>query len=103
MTQEEITKKSAALGELYAAMGRGETLQVFKTDTAKWWDLTIHDSGPNLRSELKWWRIKSEPRRMWQKVNAAGREEDSTTDPIRVMLWRQAGFTVTEWVEVIPE
>jgi hypothetical protein len=94
----ERKEKAAQLNKLYAAMANGKALQVFKTDTAKWWDLTDYDGGPNLHSELKWWRIKPEPRRMWQIENG-GIKTDSET---KAQEWRGLGYAVTEWMEVLP-
>jgi hypothetical protein len=102
MNAEEIKAKAKWLSEMYAAKANGEVLQL-KDGTIKLWLDHPNDYGPTLQSDTSNWRLKPKPRRMWQKVNKAGGEENPITDPIRVMLWRQEGFTVTEWVEALPE
>jgi hypothetical protein len=101
MTPEQ-KEKAAQLHNLYAAMASGETVQVFKTDTAKWWDLTDHDGGPNLNSELKWWRIKPKPLRVWLLTNEVGDIVDTTLHSERAAQWRIARNKVIETVQVMP-
>jgi hypothetical protein len=101
MTPERI-EKAAQLDKLYAAMASGETLQVFKTDTAKWWDITVHDGGPNLHSELKWWRIKPKPRRFWIQTGSPSSVVYATDSESIKDRWINEEFPLIEAVEVLP-
>ena len=97
----EIQEKAQWLSDIYASVAKGETLQVWRIDEHQWADASL-SGGPNMGSMERRWRIKPQPRQMWKKINEAGDAENTTTDPIRVMLWRQAGHTVIEWMEVLP-
>lgn len=96
MNKEEIKAKAATLAELYAAKAAGKTLQV-KYDTG--WANQIENVGPGMDSDLSRWRVKPEPRRMWEVEYTKSRTESEDT----AKKWRAAGYTVTEWQEILSE
>jgi hypothetical protein len=103
MNQDEIKAKSAALAELYTAKANGKTLQIL--EDGKWtdwspgiWSGSTLSYGPNFASDLSCWRVKPEPRRMWQIEHTASRTNSQDT----ANQWRAQGYTVIEWVEVLP-
>jgi hypothetical protein len=100
MTQDEIKAKSAALAELYTAKANGKTLQCLLMLAPKEGCWIDHDngSGPNLHSDLSRWRVKPEPRRMWEVTNTMSR----TDLPDVAKKWKACGYPVTEWMEVLP-
>ena len=96
MTPEEIRTKSLELAALYTAKANGKTLQFNQLD-AGWGD--VHSlASPDMHSDLSRWRVKPEPRRMWEVVCTKARTESEDT----AKKWRAAGYTVTEWQEVLP-
>lgn len=100
MNEEEIREKAAALAELYAAKAAGKTLQFrIALDGPKQWIDHVDGSGPNLASASCDWRVKPEPQRMWEVEYTKARTESEDT----AKKWRAAGYTVTEWQEVLPE
>jgi hypothetical protein len=101
MTPERI-EKAAQLNKLYAALASGEALQVFKTDTAQWWDITEREGGPNLHSALNWWRIKPNPQTFWIQRDSLGSVLHATNDALIADEWRKEGYRVTETLEVLP-
>ena len=108
MNEEEIRSRAAVLAELYAAKAAGKTLQFrIALDGPKQWIDHVDGSGPNLASAPCDWRVKPEPRRMW--TAPAPHDEEGLLAAQTV--WNQAdadclksfGYTVTEWMEVLPE
>ncbi len=95
MTPEEIRTKSLELAAFYTAKGNGKILQVKHSDG--WTDK--HDEyGPTMQSDVSKWRVKPEPRRMWETHNSYAR----TYDQNDADDWKRQGLTVTEWQEVLP-
>lgn len=99
MNQDEIKTKSAALAELYTARANGKTLQyqIASEGDYQWMD-HVDGTGPHLASELSCWRVKPEPRRMWQIEHTMTQTNSQDT----ANQWRAQGYTVIEWVEVLP-
>lgn len=95
MAPEEIKLKAATLAELFAAVAAGKTLQHrWEYGEAKGWNDA--EGFPCMDSDLSYWRVKPEPRRMW-KYN-----QYDTDDPRIAQGWREGGYTVTERQEVLP-
>jgi hypothetical protein len=89
-------EKAKWLAEFYNAVAEGKTAQIYSSKTQSWVDVqTDYLDGPNIAADWKPWRIKPEPRRMWQ----AGCHE--TYDADVAAKWKAQGFTVTEWQEVV--
>ena len=102
MTPDEIKTKSAELAAFYTAKANGKTLQVEYSDGWKNW---VEDHGPTMGSDLSRWRVKPEPRRMWETPSATPFRTDSyvrTYNQDETDEWRAKGYKVTEWVEVLP-
>lgn len=97
MSPDEIKAKAATLAELYGAKAAGMTLQWYHLDHG-WQDDPDH--GPAIQSDLNRWRVKREPRTMWETNGYGGNAK--TTSKVEAETWRRAGFTVTEWQEVLP-
>jgi hypothetical protein len=95
MTPDEIKAKSSELAALYTAKANGKTLQVEYSDG--WRDYVEH-VGPSMGSDLSRWRVKPEPRRMWEVTNTMSR----TDLPDVAKKWKACGYPVTEWMEVLP-
>jgi hypothetical protein len=106
MTPEEIKAKSAELAAFYVAKSNGKTLE-YDTQSVGWVD-NGSTSGPDMQSDLSRWRVKPEPRRMWETFSAM-ESKDVGLAPVRVthteseaIEWRENGHKVTEWMEVLP-
>ena len=107
MTPDEIKAKSAELAALYTAKANGKTLQCLLMLDPKEGCWIDHDngSGPNLHSDLSRWRVKPEPRRMWEAPSAASftnNHNARTHDQAEADEWRVKGYNLTEWLEVLP-
>jgi hypothetical protein len=109
MNQEEIQAKAAELAALYTAVANGKTLQCLLMLDPKEGCWIDHDngSGPNLHSDLSKWRVKPEPRRMWETFSLM-ETKDVGIAPCRATHteaeadeWRVKGYKVTEWLEVL--
>ena len=105
MTPEEIKAKSAELAAFYVAKSNGKTLE-YDTQSVGWVD-SGSTSGPDMQSDLTRWRVKPEPRRMWEweTPSATTFRTDSfvrTYDQDHANEWKSKGCTVTEWQEVLP-
>jgi hypothetical protein len=111
MTPDEIRNKSLELAALYTAKANGRTLQI-QTAKGSWidfnpggWSGSTMSYGPNLASELSRWRVKPEPRRMWETPSASSFTNNHnvrTHHQNEADEWRAKGYKVTEWQEVIP-
>jgi hypothetical protein len=102
MTSDEIKAKSLELAALYTAKANGKILQC--VPEVGWIDATMCD-GPNMDSDLSRWRVKPEPRRMWETPSATPFRTDSyvrTYHQDEADEWRVKGYKVTEWQEVLP-
>lgn len=104
MNEEEIKAKSLELAALYTANANGKTVQMLRD--GKWTDSTIGvwsadtlSYGPNFGSDLSRWRVKPEPRRRWEVEYTKAQTESEDT----AKKWKAAGYSVTEWQEVLPE
>jgi len=97
MNSEEIRTKASELAALYVAKANGKILE-YDTKVVGWVD-NGSTSGPDMQSDLTRWRVKPEPRRMWQVEYTKAETDSSDT----AKKWKAAGYTVTEWVEVLPE
>ena len=97
MNAEEIKTKAKWLSEIYAAKANGEVLQLWDATTEQWADHSC-DYGPTLQSYMSNWRLKPKPRRMWEVEYTKAQTDSSDT----AKKWKASGYTVTEWVEVIP-
>jgi hypothetical protein len=94
--------KSAELAALYTAKANGRTLQIECNDGWKGCD---DCNGPTMQSDLSRWRVKPEPRRMWETFSATPFRTDSyvrTYHQDEADTWKSKGCTVTEWLEVLP-
>jgi hypothetical protein len=92
MTPQE---KAKWMADFWAQIAAGKTAQRYCVDR-QWRDHELtKDIVPNMQSDLSLWRIKPEPRRKWE----AGCHE--TYDAEVASSWRQRGWVVQEWVEVI--
>jgi hypothetical protein len=102
MTPDKIKAKSAELAALYTAKANGKTLQV---KLSFGWDNVDDKSGPSMNSDLSRWRVKPEPRRMWETPSpmAFCNNHNARTDrKDEADEWRAKGCKVTEWLEVLP-
>ena len=100
MSPDEIKAAAGTLAELYAAKAAGKTLQWYHLDHG-WTD--DPDRGPAIQSDLNRWRVKPEPRRMWEVTNPTGKNIVCTLhDEAAANGWKAEGYTVTEWQEVLP-
>ena len=102
MNSEEIRTKASELAALYVAKANGKTLQ-FDTSPNQSrmnrWEDAPEELSLCIHSDLSRWRVKPEPRRMWQVEYTKAETDLSDT----AKKWKAAGYTVTEWVEVLPE
>jgi hypothetical protein len=105
MNQEEIKAKSAELAAFYTAKANGKTLQA---ECSGGWADRDNESGPNMQSDLSRWRVKPEPRRMWETFSLMEAKDVgiapccATHTEAEADEWRVKGYKVTEWVEVLP-
>lgn len=100
MTPKEIKTKSAEIAALYTAKANGKTLQ-YLTDS---WSDYDDDAGPTLLSDLSRWRVKPEPRRMWETPSASSFSNNHnvrTYNQDEADRWKSKGCIVTEWQEVL--
>jgi hypothetical protein len=96
MTSDEIKAKSSELAALYTSVAAGKQLQFHCGETFPIWvDCNPMDS-PRLSSDLSYYRVKPEPRRMWSTGVGFTFNEDEADQ------WRITGHKVTEWQEVLP-
>lgn len=95
----EMQKQAAWVSEIYAAVAKGGTLQVWHSDTEEWRDAS---NGPNLTCREDWWRIKPKPRTFWIRIQKDGEVIDVTQHQPRLDRWRKDGYTVIETMEVLP-
>jgi hypothetical protein len=90
-------EKAKWLAEFYNAVAEGKTAQT--NENGKWIDFRFEplatNYAPNMMSHPNGWRIKPEPRRKWE----AGCHETYLAEV--ASSWRQRGWVVQEWVEVI--
>ena len=102
MSPDEIKAKAATLAELYAAVAAGRTLQhLWEYGEAKGWGAA--GGFPCMDSDLSFWRVKPEPRRMWRQLDVNGEFTVAETFCEGIAIsWKSAGHTVTEWQEVLP-
>ena len=102
MTPEEIKTKSAELAALYVAKANGKILE-YATPSVGWID-SGSASGPDMQSDLTRWRVKPEPRRMWETPSATfgGSGYVRTQHADEAERWKARGNKVTEWQEVLP-
>ena len=103
MTPEEIKAKAAELAALYVAKSNGKILE-YDTKVVGWVD-NGSTSGPDMQSDLTRWRVKPEPRRMWETPSATPFRTDSyvrTYHQDQADEWKAKGNKVTEWQEVLP-
>ena len=106
MTQEEIKAKSAELAAFYTSVAAGRTLQHY-TDGEGWYIMPDY-SGPTLMSDLSRWRVKPDPRRMWETFSLMEPKDVgiapccATHTEAEADEWRVKGYKVTEWLEVLP-
>jgi len=101
MTPDEIKAKSAELAAFYTAKANGKTLQIEYSDG---WRDHVEHVGPSMGSELFRWRVKPEPRRMWETPSASSFTNNHnvrTYHQDEADKWKSKGCTVTEWVEVL--
>lgn len=106
MTPEEIKAKSLELAALYTAKANGRTLQyrVAFDGTNQWMD-HLDGTGPHWGSDMSNWRVKPEPRRMWETPSASAFSNNHnarTYHQDEADKWKSKGCTVTEWQEVLP-
>ena len=94
MSPDEIKAMAATLAELYAAKAAGKTLQL-TTERVGIQDARA-DAGPRMDSDLSRWRVKPEPRRMWETANT------TVYDEAAALELQRHGMKVTEWQEVLP-
>jgi hypothetical protein len=99
MNQEEIKAKSAELAALYTAKANGKTLQIEYSDG---WKDHVEHVGPTMGSDLSRWRVKPEPRRMWETPSSTPDSYARTYHQEESDEWRVKGYKVTEWQEVLP-
>jgi hypothetical protein len=102
MTQE-IKAKSAELAAFYTAKANGRMLQY--NVTAFGWTDAVGADCPDLKSDLSRWRVKPEPRRMWETPSASSFTNNHnvrTYNQAEADEWRVKGYKVTEWLEVLP-
>ena len=103
MTSDEIKAKSAELAALYTAKANGKVLE-YDTKAIGWVDNGA-SSGPDMQSDLSRWRVKPEPRRMWETPSASSFTNNHnvrTYHQDEADEWRVKGYKVTEWLEVLP-
>jgi hypothetical protein len=96
MTPEKIRQQAAALAEIYAAKAQGRKLQ---TKSTHGWRDVPDEFGPDMNSSMHCYRIKPEPRRVWQIPAYGGIR--ITSDSVEADEWKSKGETVTEWQEVL--
>jgi hypothetical protein len=100
MNQDEIKAKSAELAAFYTAKANGKVLE-YDTKAIGWVDNGA-SSGPDMQSDLSRWRVKPEPRRMWETPSSTPDSYARTYHQEESDEWRVKGYRVTEWVEVLP-
>jgi hypothetical protein len=103
MTPEDIKAKSSELAALYTAKANGRTLQ-YDVERRGFLDHP-DDDGPSMVCNLSRWRVKPEPRRMWETPSASSFTNNHnvrTHHQNEADEWRAKGYKVTEWQEVLP-
>jgi len=107
MTPDEIKAKSAEIAALYTAKANGGMLQYLLHPIDDIWEDESGTAGPSLSSDLSLWRVKPKPRRMWETFSRMD-EREAKLAPSRVThieaeadQWREDGYKVTEWMEVL--
>jgi hypothetical protein len=98
MTPDEIKAKSSELAALYTSLAAGKQIQFHCGETFPIWVDCKPMDTPRLSSDLSYYRIKPEPRRMWEVTNTMSR----TDLPDVAKKWKACGYSVTEWQEVLP-
>ena len=101
MNQEEIKAKAAELAAFYTSVAAGKQLQFHYGETFPIWVDCKPMDTPRLSSDLRYYRVKPEPRRKWE-ANEKGPVSAITYDQEEADEWRVKGYKVTEWVEVLP-
>jgi hypothetical protein len=96
MTPDEIKTKSAELAALYTSLAAGKQLQFHYGETFPIWVECKPMDTPRLSSDLSYYRVKPEPRRMWSTTGFITFDEAESDE------WRVKGHRVTEWMEVLP-
>jgi hypothetical protein len=89
-------EKAKWLAEFYGAVAAGKTAQEFFQQ--KWQDIPVAELiGPDMGSgsDPDTFRIKPEPRRMWQTCGHPTHDEKQAAE------WKAQGLSVTEWLEVV--
>jgi hypothetical protein len=98
MNAEEIKTKAAELAELFSAVAKGKVLQnLLMHGLSRGWKDTAE--FPCMASDLSFWRVKPEPRRMWGIQHTYSRTDSENI----AKQWKAAGYPITEWQEVLPE
>lgn len=90
MSEQE---KAREIARLILAWADEKTLQQL-LDDGKWDDYTIR--GVPEIYDPSCWRVKPEPRRMWTSHISV------TSCAEQAAVWKARGYTVTEWMEVLP-
>jgi hypothetical protein len=96
MIPKKIKAKSLELAALYTSLAAGKQLQFHCGETFPIWVDCKPMDTPRLSSDLSYYRVKPEPRRMWTTASTTVHDEAAAME-----LQRQ-GMKVTEWVEVLP-
>ena len=108
MTPQQMSDKYAELAALHAARANGKTLQLFSPENDAWEDVLGFVTGPDEDSDLSRWRVKPDPRRMWETFSLMEAKDVgiapccATHIEAEADQWRIAGHKVTEWMEVLP-
>ena len=99
MTMENMTEREKAreVARLLLAWADEKTLQMFLG--AGKWDDYVGIVGPKIY-DPSFWRVKPEPRRMWQIPAYGGIR--TTLNSAEADEWKSKGEAVTEWMEVLP-
>jgi hypothetical protein len=105
MNPEQIKAKSAELAAFYTSLAAGKQLQFHYGETFPIWVDCKPMDAPRLSSDLSYYRVKPEPRRMWETPSPAAfcNNHNARTDrKDEADAWRAKGLNVTEWMEVLP-
>lgn len=94
MTERDEARERA---RLLLAWADEKTLQML-LGAGKWDDYTDKES-PTIH-DPSFWRVKPEPRRMWQIPAYGGIR--TTSNKAEADEWKSKGEIVTEWMEVLP-